>query len=252
MNRRPSQLFQIMNDSAIPAIPRAQRQVLPISAVIPSGKTAIVTAKPRSAFRVERITISPQSFPLSLARRAWTWPLVVIGGLFGRVHRRIAKLLRVDLYAPREQREYIEHTQDIDVGDLEAAQDRGYVITPSGDEVFYDEDLDGYYRIVPIPLNQRERFLAPIGRDARRLGGVRLAWQNAQLAYLTIDNVTVGKASQFAQAGALPADMFATNAIDTFVSFDSCAIGQEIAIEISNGNSRECRLMMALIGTGHV
>ena len=44
--------------------------------------------------------------------------------------------------------------------------------------------------------------------------------------------------------------MFATNAIDTFVSFDSCEIGCEIAIEISNSNPRECRLVMALIGTG--
>ena len=90
------------------------KSILPLTATIPSGAIVRVSIKPRTTFRPERLLISPHSFPLSLARRVWTWPLVMIGNMLGRVHRGLAKLLHVDLHATHERREYVsaEYAQE--------------------------------------------------------------------------------------------------------------------------------------------
>jgi hypothetical protein len=211
-----------------------------MTAVIPPGKRAIVTVKPRTAFRPERVVISAASFPLSRRRRVWTKPLVVIGSGVGRAHRALARLLRVDLHAPREQREYID-------GDPEDDEYRDAIAMPG--DYYYDDDEDRYYRETPLPLNRRERFLAPIGNTARRLSGVRVRWQQEQLGTLLICQITIAKQPMLADAGPLPADMFSTSAIDNFLDLGTCTDGHEIAIAIENTNRRECRLAMALIGT---
>lgn len=209
-----------------------------MSAVIPSGKHTVITASPKMTFRPERVVISPNSFPLSRWRAIWTWPLVVIGAGLGRAHRAIARLMRVDLYAPRERREYVDNEPDsesVERVDFEA-------------DHFYDADEGRYYQVTPIPLNRRERFLAPIGRAADRLAGVRVRWQLSQLAFVFIRNVTISARALLADS--LPSDMFASSAIGSFVNFgETCAAGHDIAIEIGNDSLRECRLVMALIGT---
>jgi hypothetical protein len=211
-----------------------------MSAVIAPGKRAIVTVKPRTAFRPERVVISAASFPLSRRRRVWTKPLVVVGVGLGRAHRAIARLLRVDLRAPREQREYID-------GDPEDDEYRDAIAMPGS--YYYDDDEDRYYREIPIPLSRRERFLAPISSAARRLSNVRVHWQQEQLGTLLICQITISKQPMLADAAPLPADMFSTSAVDNFLDLGTCTDGHEIAIEIENNNRRECRLAMALIGT---
>ena len=215
---------------------RAARSVLPMAAVIPSGKRAVVTVKPHTAFRPERVVISATSFPLSRRRRVWTKPLVVAGVGLGRAHRALARLLRVDLYAAHEQREYIDGMPEDEPG-----RER--------ESYYYDEEEDRYFREIPIPLNRRERILAPIGNTARRLSGVRVRWQQEQLGTLLICQITISKQPMLADAGPLPADMFSTTAIDSFLDLGTCTNDHEIAIEIENNNRRECRLAMALIGT---
>jgi hypothetical protein len=50
---------------------------------------------------------------------------------------------------------------------------------------------------------------------------------------IVINNVFVGNKSQFANAGALPAEAFAPTAIGANLLGDTCDIGQEISIQVS-------------------
>ena len=215
------------------------RSILPLTATIPSGTTARITTRPRTAFRPERLLFSPHSFPLSLTRRVWTWPLVVIGNVLGRVNRGLTKLLRVDLHATHERREYVS---------VEYAQTHAEeVVSWDGDEESEDEGRP--FILVPTPLNRRERLLAPLGRASGRLSQLRLRWQQAQLSDVFVCGITISGQSQLADsASPLPADMFASSSIDAFVNFVSCAVGNSIEVEVHNGNRRECQLMASLIG----
>lgn len=218
---------------------RAIRQVLPMSAVIPPGERRTVTTKPGSAFRPERLVISPHSFPLTRLRKAWTAPLVVVGSWLGRAHRALARLARVDLHAPREHIEYVDDEHEPEPESAERVDFEA--------EHLYDADEDRYYQAIPIPFSRRERLLLPIGRAARRLAGVRMRWQEAQLATLRIYNITISRQSHTLD---LTGDIFAANAFDAALELGACTEGHEIAIAIENGNRRECRLVMAMIGTG--
>lgn len=214
------------------------RSVLALTGTIPPGATARVLAKPRAAFRPERLLVSPQSFPLSLVRRVWTWPLIVIGHVLGRVHRGLAKLLRVDLFATHERREYVSAE---------------YARAHPEEVVSWDEEEDeGEGRpfiLVPTSLSRRERLLAPLGRASGRLSQLRLRWQQAQLSDVFVCGITISGQSQFVDGAApLPADMFATPSIDTFVDFKSCGVRQEITVDVHNGSRRECQLIATLIG----
>lgn len=224
------------------------KSVLALTGTIPPGATARVLAKPNVTFRPERLLLSPLSFPLSLARRVWTWPLVVIGNVLSRLHRRLAKLLHVDLYAVREHRQYVS---------VEYARMHPEEIVSWGEEEDEDEDASESpgrpFILIPTPFNRRERLLAPLGRASRRLSQLRLRWQQAQLSTLLVCNITISSQSQAQSqftdgAAPLPVDMFAVSAIDTFVNFKTCEVGQEIAIDVHNGNRRECRLIATLIG----
>ncbi len=219
------------------------RSTLPMTATIPPDTTARVKARLRVAFRPERLLVSPHSFPLSLTRRAWTWPLVAIGRVLGRVHRGLAKLLRVDLFAVHERREYVSvayaqaHTEEV-----------SWEYASEEDE---DEGEGRPFILIPTPLPRRERLLAPLDRVARRLSWLRRDWQQAQLATLLVCNITIASRSQFVEGAApLPAEMFATRSIDTFVSFGACRAGDEIEVDVHNGNRRACQLQMTLLGIG--
>ena len=205
-----------------------------MSAVIPPGKGAWVTARPHQMFRPERITISPNSFPVPLPRQIWTWPLVALGSALTRVHRKLVRVLRVDPHAVHERHEPVD---DAYVGDDAIEK--------------YDNDYDELrrYRVVPIPFTFRERMLGPLGRAAAWLAGIRLRWQQHHLGFLTITNVMINARPALNEDAKLSADLFAAPAIDSFVSFEPCKAGRDITITIENGSRRECRLSMAIFGT---
>jgi hypothetical protein len=219
------------------------RAFLSLTATIPPGETAHVRIKVQVPFRPGRLVISPQSFPPSLGRRLWTWLPVKIGNALGRMHRGLARLLHVDLYATHVRREYVSleymraHPQEM--ADWHMSEE------PE------DETEDRPFVLVSIPLNRRERLLAPSRGAAKYLSQLRLRWQQAQLSTLLIQDITVSQQSQIVEGGSsLPADLFATFAIDAFVNFSSCPAGHEVTIEIYNGNRRKCQLVGAFIGTG--
>ena len=223
------------------------RSILPLTATIPPGATARVTTRPRTAFRPERLLFSPHSFPLSLARRVWTWPLVVIGHVLGRVNRGLAKLLRVDLHATHERREYVS----VEYAQTHAEEVSWEYASWDQDEQTEaeDEDEGRPFVLVPTPLNRRERLLAPLGRASRWLSQLRLRWQLTQLSDVFVCGIKISGQSQLVDgASPLPADMFASSSIDAFVNFASCAVSNSIEVEVHNGNRHECQLMATLIG----
>lgn len=215
------------------------RSFLSLTATIPPDTTARVVAKLHTAFRPDRLFVSPHSFPLSLVRRAWTWPLVAIGHVLSRLHRGLVRLLRVDLHAAHERREYVS---------VEYA--RTHADEVSWEYASWDQaEGDGRpFILVLTPLDRRERLLAPLSRASRGLSRLRLCWQQAQLSTLLVCDIAISQQSQFADGAApLPADLFATTSID-LVNFKSCLVGQEIAVDVHNGNRRACQLMASLIG----
>ena len=48
-----------------------------------------------------------------------------------------------------------------------------------------------------------------------------------------VNDISIGNKSQFAQAGSLPGDMFSSNSIDTFVSFDTAQTAMDICITVT-------------------
>jgi len=224
-----------------PASGRSFRYVLLMSdAVIRPGSSQWVSARPSSVFRADRIIVSPSSsFPLSLFRRSWTLPLVLLGRLLLSVHRLLAFALRVDLSAPRHRREYVGEGAD----ESSLAGIAGDV-----DEIMYDEEEDLSYVMVEIPLNFRERILAPLARLSRVLSRIRLSWQYAQLAFVSLTRVTIGGCSQLAHGSPLPCDMLSPT-LSIPMSFASCSSGQEIKIHVHNSGRVVCHLAMCILGT---
>lgn len=66
-----------------------------------------------------------------------------------------------------------------------------------------------------------------------------------------VNDIKIGNRSVFAQSGDVPGDVFATNAIDTFLSFPVAEIGQEVVIVATyHGTEAEGRpLYASMIGT---
>lgn len=220
------------------------RSVLHMTDTIPPGQTVAMIALLRTAFRPERLVISPASFQLPWVRRAWTRPLVATGGALSRVHRGIARILRVDLHAARERQEFVS---------MEYARAHPEEVVSWGDEDDDDSsDGDGRPSIhVPIPLSRRERLLAPLGRASAWLPQVRRRWQEAQLSTLRVCSITIAGQPQLVSGAELSASLFSAAMIgDSPVRLGpSCAAGHEIRIEVRNDNRRACQLMVALIGT---
>lgn len=212
------------------------RSMLPLTAAITPGATAHLRAKPPSVFRPERLIVSPHSFPLPLVRRVWTWPIVTTGQVLARVHRVLAKLLQVDLYAAHERRQYVGveytrmHPEEV----------------VSWDEDAEDESEGRPFIWVQAPLNRRERLLALLGRAQRHLSQLRLRWQQKQLSTLRVCNITIAKQSQFGTP--MPADLFGPSITPMDFNAPPCIPGHEIEITVHNGNRRKCQLMMTLIG----
>jgi hypothetical protein len=54
-----------------------------------------------------------------------------------------------------------------------------------------------------------------------------------------INDITIGNRSQFAQSGALPGDMFATQAIDSFVTFETAQTAMDVVMIVTYQGATE-------------
>jgi len=54
-----------------------------------------------------------------------------------------------------------------------------------------------------------------------------------------INDITIGNRSQFAQSGALPGDMFATEAIDSFVTFETAQTAMDVVMIVTYQGATE-------------
>ena len=66
-----------------------------------------------------------------------------------------------------------------------------------------------------------------------------------------INDIKIGNRSQFAQAGDIPADMFRSSAIDSFVSFETAQVAMDIKLVVTyvGPNRRGERFFASMVGT---
>jgi hypothetical protein len=62
---------------------------------------------------------------------------------------------------------------------------------------------------------------------------------NGTAANWIINDITIGNRSQFAQSGALPGDMFASQAIDSFVTFETAQTAMDVVMIVTYQGATE-------------
>ena len=69
-----------------------------------------------------------------------------------------------------------------------------------------------------------------------------------------VNDIKIGNVSQFVQSGDVPGDMFATNAIDTFVRFASAQTAMDVVVVVTyiGLNESGCPFFGAMVGTAAV
>jgi hypothetical protein len=69
-----------------------------------------------------------------------------------------------------------------------------------------------------------------------------------------VNDVKIGNVSQFVQSGDVPGDMFATNAIDTFVRFAPAQTAMDVVVVVTyiGLNESGCPFFGAMVGTAAV
>ena len=69
-----------------------------------------------------------------------------------------------------------------------------------------------------------------------------------------VNDVKIGNRSQFVQSGDVPGDLFATNAIDTFVRFDTAQTAMDVVVVVTyiGMNESGCPFFGAMVGTAAV
>jgi hypothetical protein len=69
-----------------------------------------------------------------------------------------------------------------------------------------------------------------------------------------VNDIKIGNRSQFVQSGDVPGDLFATNAIDTFVRFDAAQTAMDVVVVVTyiGLNESGCPFFGAMVGTAAV
>jgi len=69
-----------------------------------------------------------------------------------------------------------------------------------------------------------------------------------------VNDIKIGNRSQFVQSGDVPGDLFAVNAIDTFVRFDSAQTAMDVVLVVTyiGLNESGCPFFGAMVGTAAV
>ena len=69
-----------------------------------------------------------------------------------------------------------------------------------------------------------------------------------------VNDIKIGNRSQFVQSGDVPGDLFATNAIDTFVRFESAQTAMDVVVVVTyiGLNESGCPFFGAMVGTAAI
>jgi hypothetical protein len=69
-----------------------------------------------------------------------------------------------------------------------------------------------------------------------------------------VNDIKIGNRSQFVQSGDVPGDLFATNAIDTFVRFEAAQTAMDVVVVTTyiGLNESGCPFFGAMVGTAAV
>lgn len=110
----------------------------------------------------------------------------------------------------------------------------------------------------PVPVNSTAQITSRPQRVAFRPERVFVSSNDAggggSAANWIINDITIGNRSQFAQSGALPGDMFATQAIDSFVTFETAQTAMDVVMIVTYQGATEggTPFYGAIIGTAAV
>ena len=69
-----------------------------------------------------------------------------------------------------------------------------------------------------------------------------------------VNDIKIGNRSQFSQSGDVPGDMFATNAIDGFVSFETAQTAMDVVLVVTyiGLNESGCPFFASMVGTAAI
>jgi hypothetical protein len=69
-----------------------------------------------------------------------------------------------------------------------------------------------------------------------------------------VNDIKIGNRSQFVQSGDVPGDLFATNAIDTFVRFEAAQTAMDVVVVVTyiGLNESGCPFFGAMVGTAAI
>jgi len=95
----------------------------------------------------------------------------------------------------------------------------------------------------PVPQNSTAQITSRPQRVAFRPERVFVSASDVggggSAANWIINDITIGNRSQFAQSGALPGDMFATQAIDSFVTFETAQTAMDVVMIVTYQGATE-------------
>jgi hypothetical protein len=103
-----------------------------------------------------------------------------------------------------------------------------------------------------------ERFFVSDGFVEHKASWWRRLWHKAPQhkgsADWLIDDIKIGNRSQFSQAGSVPADMFRSTAIDSFVSFETAQTAMDIKIVVTyvGSDPKGQPFFASLVGTAAI
>jgi hypothetical protein len=109
---------------------------------------------------------------------------------------------------------------------------------------------------VPILPSQSAQITAKPQRVCWRMERfvISNAGTSGGAADWVVNDIKIGNQSQFAQSGDVPGDMFATNAIDTFVSFQTAQTAMDVVVVVTyiGLNESGCPFFGSAVGTSAI
>ena len=120
------------------------------------------------------------------------------------------------------------------------------VVTPQGEVKFKSARP-----VKPTPADADEyRAIRVISRpEAFAFRPNQLVIESPNPEHFNIVDILIGNRSQFAQPGQIPGDLFASSAIDSFISFETCQTAMDIEIRVryvgpkSEGETFEAKMV---------
>lgn len=109
----------------------------------------------------------------------------------------------------------------------------------------YDEAPIGFDSVSPVAPGARAIMRA---QPQALFRGQRLIVPTSIARHFVINDIRVGRNSQFVAAGSVPAETFSEDAYGVRLKMDTCQISQEIFLEVTNISDEPHRFLASIVG----